>query len=253
MSKHERQMASSKVDGFASICGSPGARVRFMGFFCIFWPFLLVVFAAGWLLNSALPVSISPPVAGLLLLALVLVAWIAFSSAGRRFEAFLKGARGEEIVARELALLPSGWDVFHGVPRAGIEGMAGGGDFDHIVVGPNSVFVIETKNWDGPVTVDRGVMRVRGKVPGRSPVAQARKEAMQLAGLIRDSLPEGMAVKPLVCFAGDAFADDEVQVDDVGVCNVRVLRNIILEADGEEIDDGHRRSIIEKLSARLYG
>jgi hypothetical protein len=34
----------------------------------------------------------------------------------------------------------------------------GGGDIDHIVLGPNGVFVLETKNWSGtsPATATNG-------------------------------------------------------------------------------------------------
>lgn len=58
-------------------------------------------------------------------------------------EAFLaRGRRGEELVARELDRLPDGWvvlnDVFVGV----------GGQIDHLVLGPNGVFCIETKHWN---------------------------------------------------------------------------------------------------------
>lgn len=246
-------VTSSKADGFASVSGSPGARVRFMGFFSIFWPFLLVVFVAGWLLNCLFPVTIATGVAALLLLALVGVAWMAFDSAGRRFEAFLKGARGEEIVARELALLPAGWDVFHGVPRSGAEALAGGGDFDHIIVGSDTMFVVETKNWDGPVTIERGMLKVRGRIPRRSPVAQVRKAALELAALLEEAMPNGIAVTPVVCFAGDGFAEDEERIDDVCVCNVRVLRRIILDTEGGDIDGSRRRLIVETLIRRMWG
>ncbi len=246
-------VSSSRPDGFASVSGSPGARVRFMGFFTIFWPFILVVFFAGWLLNSLFPVTIAQGVAALLLLALLGVAWMAFDSAGKRFQHFLKGARGEEIVARELALLPAGWDVFHGVPRSGAEALAGGGDFDHIIVGSDSMFLIETKNWDGPVTIERGMLKVRGRIPRRSPVAQVRKAALELAALLEDAMPNGIAVTPIVCFAGDGFAEDEERVDDVWVCNARVLRRTILEAEHGGIDEPSRELIVETLIKRMYG
>ena len=120
--KNNNRTSSSK---FATICGSPGARVRFMGFFFIFWPFLVVLFVAGWLLHCTFPVKIPQYISGILLLLLATVAWIAFNSAEKRFGSFLKGARGEEMVARELSLLPSGWDVFHGIARNGLEVLAG--------------------------------------------------------------------------------------------------------------------------------
>lgn len=252
---HKTEISTDKKEknGFATIGGSPGARVRFMGFFCIFWPFLIVILIAGWLLHCTFPVAVAPPIAGLLLLVLATVAWISFTSAEKRFESFLKGARGEEMVARELSLLPLGWDVFHGIPRSGIEALAGGNDFDHIVIGPDTMFVIETKHWDGPVTLERGTLRVRGHVPRRSPVAQVRREAMELAEILKDAMPEGIVVTPVICFAGDGFVPEEGRIDDVSICNARMIRNIILETSGGEIDERHRRLIIECLSRRLHG
>ena len=132
------------------------------------------------------------------------------------------------MVARELALLPSGWDVFNGVPRSGLEGFAGGSDFDHIVIGPDTMFVIETKNWEGPISLGHGLLRVRGRAPRRSPVAQVRRESMELAAILKDIMPEGIIVTPVICFAGDGFIAEESKIDDVSVCNARMLRNIIL-------------------------
>lgn len=238
---------------FATICGSPGARVRFMGFFCIFWPFLIVLLIAGWLLHCAFPVPMESWVAAVLLILLAGVAWVAFNSAEKRFESFLKGARGEEMVARELSLLPAGWDVFHGIARSGFEAFAGGSDFDHIVIGPDTMFVIETKYWDGPVTLEHGMLRVRGRLPRRSPVAQVRREAIELAGILKDAMPQGIVVTPVICFAGDGLVPEEGRIDDVSVCNARMIRNIIMETAGGEIDEPHRRLIVEALMHRVHG
>ena len=252
MSSREVGGNTSTTNRYSAIYGSPGARVRFMGFFNIFWPFLVVVFLAGWLVCCAIPMPVEPWIAALLLVLLSVVAWAAFNSASRRFESFLKGARGEEMVARELALLPSGWDVFNGVPRSGLEGFAGGSDFDHIVIGPDTMFVIETKNWEGPISLDHGLLRVRGRAPRRSPVAQVRRESMELAAILKDIMPEGIIVTPVICFAGDGFSAEESKIDDVSVCNARMLRNIILETSGGAIDEDCRRKIVECLSNRIY-
>ena len=40
---------------FAAVFGSPGLRVRFVGFARIFWPFMLVVFVEGVLLGCLFP------------------------------------------------------------------------------------------------------------------------------------------------------------------------------------------------------
>ncbi|WP_246456547.1 NERD domain-containing protein [Nocardioides mesophilus] len=49
-----------------------------------------------------------------------------------------------------------GWHVLH--DRL----MPGGGNIDHLVVGPGGVVVVDSKNWSGAVTIERGTLRVGG-------------------------------------------------------------------------------------------
>ena len=217
--------------GYAAVHGSPGARVRFLGFSLAYWPLLVVLFLCGWFLQAALPVPLPRPAAGAGLLVLVVLARAFSFRAARRFGRFVKGARGEEAAARELALLPAGWDVLHGVPRTGFEAMCGGADFDHVVFGPRAVFVVETKNWTGPVRVEDGAVTVAGRPIRRSPVPQARREARDLGRSLRGLLPEGTAVRGVVCFAGDALEGGEADVDGTPLCNLSRLRALLLAAD----------------------
>lgn len=79
--------------------------------------------------------------------------------AEQQLHAWRQGAEGERRTAAELAALESrGWVVLHdlhwpGRPFANI---------DHIVVGPTGVYVIDSKNWSGQVTVTNGVLRQNG-------------------------------------------------------------------------------------------
>ena len=56
-----------------------------------------------------------------------------------------KGAVGECLVADLLGALSDDYAVINGVTTKS-------GDLDHIVVGPDGVFAIETKNWRGLVS-----------------------------------------------------------------------------------------------------
>lgn len=247
-------MSAGARGDYAEVHGSPGARVRFLGFSTIYWPFLLVLFLCGWFLQAALPAPVPRAAAGVALGLLVLAAWASSGSCARRFDRILKGARGEEEAARELALLPAGWTVFHGVPRGGFDAMAGGGDFDHVALGARSVFVIETKNWSGPVRIEDAVFVAGGVRVPRSPVVQARREAIELARALRGVLPEGAAVRPLVCFAGNGLEEDRTAVDDTPVCNVRALLDVLRErdagADGPPLGETVRDRIVAALLAR---
>ena len=55
-----------------------------------------------------------------------------------------KGIKGEKIVAENLKQLPKDYFIFNDVKFPGSRG-----NLDHVVVGPNGVFVIETKNLTG--------------------------------------------------------------------------------------------------------
>ena len=238
---------------FATVHGSPGARVRFLGLSAIYWPALVAVFLCGWFLHALFPLGMSRWAAALALLALAGAAWAASDRCARRFGRFLKGAQGEEAVARELALLPGEWTVLHGIPRTGAEALRGGGDFDHVALGPRSVFAIETKNWAGPVRIEGATFVAGGVRAARSPVVQARREARELERALRGILPEGVPVLPVVCFAGNGLEADLVAVDDTPACNVRALRNVLRERDAAAsvpLDATSRDGIVAALLAR---
>jgi len=56
----------------------------------------------------------------------------------------MKGDEGEKLVSLCLEDLPRGYFVFNDVNIPG-----GKGNFDHIVIGPTGIFLIETKNYSG--------------------------------------------------------------------------------------------------------
>lgn len=250
-------MSAAPRGDYAEVHGSPGARVRFLGYSTIYWPFLLALFLGGWFLQAALPAPVPRTAAGVALGLIVLAAWSASGPCSRRFDRILKGARGEEEAARELALLPPGWTILHGVPRGGFDAMAGGGDFDHVVVGPRALFVVETKNWRGPVRVDeRGAVTVAGLSIARSPVAQVRREARDLARLLRGALPDGAAVRGVVCFAGDSLEGARADVDGTPLCNLSELRALLRALDDaapSALPADARSRAVSALLSRLAG
>ncbi len=80
----------------------------------------------------------------------------------------------------------------------------GGGDIDHIVLGPNGVFVLETKNWSGEITC-RGDEWQRAGRPNfkSSPSLQVKRNAYKIKQII-DSSPSlnlnGVWVEGIVVF-----------------------------------------------------
>jgi len=105
-----------------------------------------------------------------------------------------RGAEGEEAVAAALAQLPAvTWTVFDDVRWPGRRYA----NVDHIVVGPPGVFVIDSKNWSGQVTVKAGVLRQSGRSREAS-VSAAAEAGLAVAGLVPTLEPH--FVHPVLCF-----------------------------------------------------
>jgi hypothetical protein len=65
------------------------------------------------------------------------------------------GAEGERATAKALRpLLREGWIVLHDIPTDH-------GNIDHLLIGPPGVFLLESKNLSGVVSVEQGRLRVR--------------------------------------------------------------------------------------------
>lgn len=88
----------------------------------------------------------------------------------RRMENYYKGARGEEHISNLLSSLPDGYHVFH-------DFVAGAEHIDHVVLGPGGILAIETKFWNGKVSLAEGHILLNGQLPDRDPVAQTCREA----------------------------------------------------------------------------
>ena len=121
-----------------------------MGLLRAFWPLLFVCLVTGYLLRALLPSpELSLSHVGILFFLVAVVAGILLAWGDRRLGNFLKGAKGEEWVAHELSFLSAEYTVFNGL------GLGGGKQsFDHIVVGPSGVFVVETKTGRAPLSFE---------------------------------------------------------------------------------------------------
>jgi hypothetical protein len=201
-------------DRFAKVYGTPGQGPRTLGPLRVFWPLIPICLAAGWLLRAALPV---PPLttsqAGFLfvLLAAALALFTLWSA--RRLRSFLKGAEGEETVARILSFLPANHTVFNDLQLD-----PGGPAFDHIVVAPAGIFVIETKNWSGEITFQNGQTLRNGRVPARPPIKQVKEEASALLDHLSAAGCPATPVYPVVCFVGNRPQGGLANVGGVRIC-----------------------------------
>ena len=197
----------------AKIHGIPGEWARVKGTVVGLWPLFLGVFVAG---ASAALVFFLPLAGGTLLVCSFL--WIIWSlMVGlRRVESFYKGARGEEKVSGILESLPESYHVFN-------DFTVGRNHVDHVVAGPGGVFAIETKFWNGKVTVEDGHVLLDGQLPDRSPLSQAIREATLVKNALVAAGWSG-TVTPVVAFASDSFAAHRANVKGTVIINANELR-----------------------------
>ena len=137
----------------------------------------------------------------------------------RSAESWERGADGEEATARVLAELPTeSWTVFHDIRWPGRRYA----NVDHVAVGPPGVFMIDSKNWTGPVTIKDDVLRLGGWRKERE-VAAAAEAALAVGGLVPSVHPD--LVHPVLCFVRDEPVEGWAR--DVMVCSTSNLLRML--------------------------
>ncbi len=193
----------------AKVHGVAGEWARVKGTVVGLWPLFLSAVLIGFALALCLFVSL---LAGIVVLTLSLLGacWGLFRGI-RLVERFFKGARGEERVAGILRSLPPTYHVFN-------DFIAGRNHVDHVVVGPAGVFAVETKFWKGAVTIEDGHILLDGRLPSRSPLSQAVREAEQVRTALA-TLGWTGPVTPVLTFASDTFTAHAAELQGAVVIN----------------------------------
>jgi hypothetical protein len=128
---------------------------------------ILLTFRVGWFDEAVL------------LAPLVLIAGFYYYL--RRYRVYRGGLEGEKRVAKLLSVtLSNDYYLLNGMHFGG-----GDGDVDHIVLGPNGVFVIETKNWSGKIMChgDKWQRKSRRRFTG-SPSRQLKKNVAKVQRIL---------------------------------------------------------------------
>jgi hypothetical protein len=113
------------------------------------------------------------------------------------------GAHGERIVGEKLdALRAAGYQVFHDIQEADY-------NIDHVIIGPEGVFAIETKTNSKPVrgkadvTYDGQRILVNGFPPDRDPLIQAKAAARRVCAILKEMTGSEVEwVQPVVLYPG---------------------------------------------------
>ena len=108
--------------------------------------------------------------------------------------AFRKGAVGEGLIAGILEGLPDGYTVLNDLTTPS-------GNLDHVVVGPNGIFVIDTKNWKGTVTSDgNGELLLNGKPTTKPEVKNLVRTVMAIRERITAVCQREYFIKAILAF-----------------------------------------------------
>jgi hypothetical protein len=127
-------------------------------------------------------------------------------------DAWEAGAAGEQATGAVLSQLESAtWTVWHDVRWPG----RARANIDHVVVGPPGVFVIDSKNWSGQLSVADGVLKQNGYCREAAVVGVAE------AGLAVFQLIPDVPVHPVMCFVREESFTGWVR--DVMLCSTNNL------------------------------
>lgn len=129
-------------------------------------------------------------------------AYLRFRKVKPRLRALRLAADGEKAVGQFLEKLRSeGFQVFHDVVGDNF-------NVDHILIGPQGVFTVETKTWNKPKNFDARVIfdgvgiKVGQYSPDRDVAVQAKAQASWMQRLLLESAGRTVSVRPVVLFPG---------------------------------------------------
>lgn len=159
------------------------------------------------------------------------------------------GLDGEMMVGQELNQLMSlGCKVFHDFPAEDF-------NIDHVVVGPNGVFAVETKarakseknraKEDVRVEYNGEALKFPGWVETK-PIEQARRQAQWLSKWLTSSVGEPVAVKPVLALPG--WYVERTKKDDIFVINGK---NPVYLAQPQDLNAALPVSAIIKISFQI--
>jgi len=168
---------------------------------------------------------------------LTIIALVVVVFSVRRIQVLMKqaraiglGIRGEKAIGQLLETFRAdGYQVFHDIPCE-----SGGKKFniDHVIVGPQGMFTIETKTISKPmqgsveVVFDGEKISVNGWTPERDPVVQAQAESRWLHDMLQGATGRSFWIQPVIVYPG-WFVRETAQESRVWVLNPDRLRKKI--------------------------
>jgi hypothetical protein len=156
-----------------------------------------------------------------------------------------RGLSGELVVGQILERLrANGFEVFHDI-------LGDGFNIDHVLIGPQGIFTVETKTIGKPhrgkaiVEYDGQKIQMNGVMLTRNPVDQAKAQSAWLAKLIQERSGKRQFVKPIVVFPG-WYVQEKIKDPPVLVLNDQRITPYVLARESRL-----NESDIKLISAQL--
>jgi hypothetical protein len=118
---------------------------------------------------------------------------------------WLAKAMAEEATATDVSVLGIGFTVWNNivVPR-------GGGNLDHLVLGPGGLFAIASEDWGSPVRLLKGEIVGTGLAQGEEPIRELAQAARAVARSV------GVTVSGLIVVVPDSAVEQSISVVERG-------------------------------------
>lgn len=143
--------------------------------------------------------------------------------------ALRQGRDGEREVGMNLELLrEQGLKVYHDILGTNF-------NLDHILVGEQGIFVVETKTYSKPnegtckIIYDGEKLSYNGTYRSDKPIVQAKASAQWLKNYLKDSIGKNFNVHPIVVFPG-WFTESKVPLKDIWILNPKGLNKFMQNA-----------------------
>ena len=233
-------------DAFAKVFGSPGEAPIIIGLVKAFWPLLLICFLLGYIFRAIwIQPYLSQSQAGFILVVISILGFLFLFLGGRKLNNYLKGARGEEWVSNQLAFLDYNYSIFNGIKLEN-----GKHNFDHVVLSPFGIFLVETKNWSGKISFSNNRISIDNKYLKKSPIKQLKDDALELINYLNNNNLKSIPVKPILCFLESELDNPVININGVIICSGESLIEVLSDELNDKIDS-HLSIETEKVLLEL--
>lgn len=232
-------MASKKPETKENACGKPGRSNRTISLKILLLfslPYILFLLISLYVMRiGKIPVIF-------IYLIIVFSLYLTLRKIKRETErTYERGAEGEEKVFNYLRKkLPHGYYILNDVKIPNMEKA----NIDHIVIGPNGIFIIETKNLSGKVTIFNKKIYVRGKPYHKDIIKQVWRQTFSLRYFLK-KITGGLffKIQPVIVFP-TAYVTNHGELSGVIVTSLPYLTKYLLQKSSSRLP--------EDLTLRLY-